>query len=180
MLRYSGNALDDGAARRTMYSFACTGDLLCVLTYGNRAGDPKLDIAINYTLLFATAALFIFGGPPKRRAAMLSFFAAFQLGLCYVIGCAGVSIIWCACAGGGALDHHSGRRLVAFRVVAVAVVAALLWYALTAEAITDIAHVCALTLGFLVVQADELYTRRLERDADYVALPPGTPRARVL
>ena len=179
MLRYSGNALDDGA-RRTMYSFACTGDLLCVLTYGNRAGDPKLDIVINYTLLFATAALFIFGGPPKRRAAMLSFFAAFQLGLCYVIGCAGVSIIWCACAGGGALDHHSGRRLVAFRVVAVAVVAALLWYALTAEAITDIAHVCALTMGFLVVQADELYTRRLERDADYEALPAGTPRARML
>ena len=179
MLRYSGNALDDGA-RRTMYSFACTGDLLCVLTYGNRAGDPKLDIGINYTLLFATAALFIFGGPPKRRAAMLSFFAAFQLGLCYVIGCAGISIIWCACAGGGALDHHSGRRLVAFRVVAVAVVAALLWYALTAEAITDIAHVCALTMGFLVVQAEELYTRRLERDADYEELPAGTPRARML
>ena len=138
MLRYSGNALDDGA-RRTMYSFACTGDLLCVLTYGNRAGDPKLDIGINYTLLFATAALFIFGGPPKRRAAMLSFFAAFQLGLCYVIGCAGISIIWCACAGGGALDHHSGRRLVAFRVVAAAVVGALLFYAMVAEAITDIA-----------------------------------------
>ena len=163
-----------------MYSFACTGDLLCVLTYGNRPGDPKLDIAINYTLLFATAALFIFGGPPKRRAAMLSFFAAFQLGLCYVIGCAGVSIIWCACAGGGALDLHRGPRLVAFRVVAVAVVAALLWYALTAEAITDIAHVCALTMGFLVVQADELYTRRLERDADYEELPAGTPRARML
>ena len=148
---------------------SCTGDLLCVLTY---AGS-RVDVAINYTLLFATAALFIFGGPPKRRGAMLSFFAAFQLGLCYVIGCAGVSIIWCACAGGGALDHHSGRRLVAFRVVAVAVVAGLLWYALTAEAITDIAHVCALTMGFLVVQADELYTRRLERDADYEELPSG-------
>ncbi len=179
MLRYSGNALDDGA-RRTMYSFACTGDLLCVLTYGNRTGDPRFDIAINYTLLFATAALFIFGGPPKRRGAMILFFAAFQLGLCYVIGCAGVSIIWCACAGGGALDHHRGLRLVAFRFVAVAVVAALLWYALTAEAITDIAHVCALTMGFLVVQADELYTRRLERDPDYEELPAGTPRARML
>ena len=105
---------------------------LRALTY---AGS-RVDVAINYTVLFATAALFIFGGPPKRRAAILSFFAAFQLGLCYVIGCAGISIIWCACAGGGALDHHSGRRLVAFRVVAVAVVAALLWYALTAEAIT--------------------------------------------
>ena len=179
MLRYSGNALDDGA-RRTMYSFACTGDLLCVLTYGNRTGDPRFDIGINYTLLFAMGTLFIFGGPPKRRGAMLLFFAAFQLGLCYVIGCAGVSISWCACAGGGALDHHSGRRLVAFRVVAVSVVAALLWYAMVAEAITDIAHVCALTMGFLLVQADELYTRRLERDADYEELPAGTPRARVL
>ena len=139
-----------------------------------------MDIAINYTLLFATGALFIFGGPPKRRAAIISFFFAFQLGLCFVIGCAGVSIIWCACAGGGALDHHNGRRLVAFRFVAVAVVAALLWYAMVAEAITDIAHVCALTMGFLIVQADELYTRRLQRDADYEALPPGTPRARVL
>ncbi|CAH0370869.1 unnamed protein product [Pelagomonas calceolata] len=160
---------------------SCTGDLLCVLTYGDgSAADAKLDIAINYTLLFATAALFIFGGPPKRRAAILAFFAAFQLGLCYVIGCAGVSMIWCACAGGGALDHHSGRRLVAFRVVSAAVVASLIYYAMVAEAITDIAHVCALTMGFLVVQADELYTRRLERDADYETLPPGTPRARLL
>ena len=91
-----------------------------------------------------------------------------------------MGMIWCACAGGGALDHHRGMRLVAFRVVAVAIVAALLWYALVAEAITDIAHVCALTMGFLVVQADELYTRRLERDADYEELPSGTPRARVL
>ena len=160
---------------------SCTGDLLCVLTYGDGSGaDAKLDIAINYTLLFATAALFIFGGPPKRRAAILAFFAAFQLGLCYGIGCTGVSIIWCACAGGGALDQHRGPRLVAFRFVAAAVVAALLYYALVAEAITDIAHVCALTMGFLVVQADELYTRRLERDADYETLPPGTPRARLL
>ncbi len=114
-----------------------------MLTYNG----SRIDVAINYTLLFATAALFIFGGPPKRRGAMLLFFAAFQLGLCYAIGCAGVSIIWCACAGGGALDHHRGLRLVAFRVVAVAVVAALLWYAMVAEAITDIAHVCALTMG---------------------------------
>ena len=157
---------------------SCAGDLLCVLTYGNRAGDPKLDIVINYTLLFATAALFIFGGPPKRRAAMLSFFAAFQLGLCYVIGCAGVSIIWCACAGGGALDHHSGRRLVAFRVVSVAVVSALIYYAMVAEAITDIAHVCALTMGFLVVQADLAYSRRIEEE--YEELPAGTPRARMM
>ena len=155
---------------------SCAGDLYCVLTYNG----SRSDVAINYALLFATGTLFIFGGPPKRRGAMLLFFAAFQLGLCYVIGCTGVSIIWCACAGGGALDHHRGLRLVAFRVVAVAVVAALLWYALVAEAITDIAHVCALTMGFLVVQADELYTRRLERDADYEELPAGTPRARML
>ena len=155
---------------------SCAGDLLCVLTY---AGS-RTDVAINYALLFATGTLFIFGGPPKRRGAFLAFFAAFQLVLCYVIGCTGVSIIWCACSGGGALDHHRGLRLVAFRVVAVAVVVALLWYAMVAEAITDIAHVCALTMGFLAVQADELYTRRLERDADYEALPPGTPRARML
>ena len=152
---------------------SCAGDLLCVLTY---AGS-RVDVAINYTLLFATGTLFIFGGPPKRGA-MLLFFAAFQLVLCYVIGCTGVSIIWCACAGGGALDHHRGLRLVAFRVVAVAVVAALLWYALMAEAITDVAHVCALTMGFLAVQADEAYSRRIEEE--YEELPSGTPRARML
>ena len=155
---------------------SCAGDLYCVLTYNG----SRIDVAINYALLFATGTLFIFGGPPKRRGAMLLFFAAFQLVLCYVIGCTGVSIIWCACAGGGALDHHRGLRLVAFRVVAVAVVAGLLWYAMVAEAITDIAHVCALTMGFLVMQADELCTRRLERDADYEELPAGTPRARML
>ena len=60
----------------------------------------------------------------------------------------------------------------------VAVVAALLWYAMVAEAITDIAHVCALTMGFLLVQADEAYSRRIEED--YEELPAGTPRARML
>ena len=149
-----------------------------MLTYGDGSGDPKLDIAINYTLLFATGALFIFGGPPKRRAAIISFFFAFQLGLCYCLGCSGVSIVWCACVGGGALDMHRGLRLVAFRVVAVAVVAALLWYAMVAEAITDIAHVCALTMGFLLVQSDEAYSRRIEEE--YEELPAGTPRARML
>ena len=153
---------------------SCAGDLLCVLTYNG----SRSDVAINYALLFATGALFIFGGPPKRRGAMLLFFAAFQLGLCYVIGCTGVSIIWCACAGGGALDHHRGLRRVAFRVISVAVVAALIYYAMVAEAITDIAHVCALTMGFLAVQADEAYSRRIEED--YEELPAGTPRARML
>ena len=144
-----------------------------MLTYNG----SRSDVAINYTLLFATGTLFIFGGPPKRGA-MLLFFAAFQLVLCYVIGCTGVSIIWCACAGGGALDQHRDLRLVAFRVVSVAVVAALLWYAMVAEAITDIAHVCALTMGFLMVQADEAYSRRIEEE--YEELPAGTPRARML
>ena len=145
-----------------------------MLTYNG----SRIDVAINYALLFATGALFIFGGPPKRRGAMLLFFAAFQLGLCYVIGCTGVSIIWCACAGGGALDQHRGLRLVAFRVVAAAVVGALLFYAMVALAITDIAHVCALTMGFLLVQADEAYSRRIEEE--YEELPSGNPRARML
>ena len=142
-----------------------------MLTYNG----SRSDVGINYTLLFATGTLFIFGGPPKRRGAILAFFAAFQLGLCYVIGCTGVSIIWCACSGGGALDHHRGLRLVAFRVVAVAVVAALLWYAMVAEAITDIAHVCALTMGFLLVRRRG--TRYLNRSD--TGAPAGTPRARV-
>ena len=76
------------------------------------------------------------------------------------------------------MDHHRGLRLVAFRVVSAAVVAALIYYAMVAEAITDIAHVCALTMGFLAVQADEAYSRRIEED--YEELPAGTPRARML
>ena len=54
---------------------SCAGDLYCVLTYdGSRS-----DVAINYALLFATAALFIFGGPPKRRGAMLSFLSLIHI-----------------------------------------------------------------------------------------------------
>ena len=180
VLRYSGNALDDGAARRTMYSFACTGDLLCVLTYGNRTGDPKLDIAINYTLLFATAALFIFGGPPKRRGAMLLFFAAFQLGLCYVIGCAGVSIIWCACAGGGALDLHRGHRLVAFRVISVVVVARSI---ATPSWPRRGRPTCARLRAYdgLISSWCKPTERGSSDDANiHYEAPPGTPRARML
>ena len=60
----------------------------------------------------------------------------------------------------------------------MAVVAALFGTPSRPRPITDIAHVCALTMGFLVVQADELYTRRLERDGLRRGLPAGTPRAR--
>ena len=159
---------------------SCAGDLLCVLTYGDGKGDQGFAIAINYSLLFTTSALFIFGGRPKRHTVLLLFFLSFQLGPCYVIGCSGVSIVWTACVGGAALDQHDGLKLSAFRIVYAAATAALIYYALVAEAITDVAHVCAITMGFIAVQADEALMRRLERDADYEVLPPGTPRARML
>lgn len=158
---------------------SCAGDLLCVLTYGD-GKSQGFAIAINYTLLLTTGVLFIFGGRPKRRALLLLFFLSFQLGLCYAIGCVGVSTVWGACISGAALDQHDGLKLSAFRIVYAAATAALIYYALVAEAITDVAHVCAITMGFIAVQADEALLRRLERDADYEVLPPGTPRARML
>ena len=95
--------------------------------------------------------------PPTTRAAVLSliFALAFQIGLCLVLHCSGISIVWCAGAGwmlyGSRQDHSApfSRRHSKWQFWLPLAMdgAGIMFYAITAELITTIAHACALVLG---------------------------------
>lgn len=82
----------------------------CILSY---AGSTK-DIIINYVLLVMNVSvcwLTLAKSDTEREnearrnhfpitgCASLVFVVLFQIALCLGLGCAGISIIWCACAG---------------------------------------------------------------------------------
>ena len=150
----------------------------CILTYGGEAND----IVINYTLLVlnsvwcyclmvvaaVTAAATI--SPSKRRKYHISctmallFVVFFQIGLCLIVGCSGISIIWCAQAGWIVqqrlyyqqnLRWSSEEAPVILRKMEIGTLIvdfmAILYYAIVSEeAITTVAHFCAFLLGSLL------------------------------
>ena len=129
---------------------------LCILSYG---GDLR-DMTINYTLICLTLAACIHAlncEPPsflfRKKAAALTTLEGtlwiFQLSLCLVVGCSGVSIIWNAHLGYMVgLLRQAGRES---RVLVLTVLLGLLadgYYLLTADELTTTAHVCAACLGY--------------------------------
>lgn len=143
----------------------------CILTYGGN----QTDIAINYAVLVInmTACAFILGQESRenQRRALLSFLfvVSFQVGLCLMLGCAGISIIWCACAGwmiqrarnipreqSDAMNEETSRscepqlQTVCPQITLVLDAAAILYYLLTTEFITTVAHICAILMGMLL------------------------------
>lgn len=144
----------------------------CILTYGG----AWTDIGINYSLLALnlvscwTTTTRLVGSTTKSRSGALSFVfvSCFQVGLCFIVGCSGISIIWCACLG---WELHQRRRCkvtdddeenatsglrtfiqknpissVVFALDSVGI----LYYFFTTELITTIAHGCAIVLGALL------------------------------
>ena len=94
--------------------------------------------------------------PPTTRAALLclGFAMAFQIGLCLVLHCSGISIVWCAGMGWmlyGSRQHPtpiSGSRSNLQLWLPLALdFAGIMFYAITAEPITTIAHGCAFVMG---------------------------------
>jgi hypothetical protein len=108
----------------------------------------------------------------------LVFVAAYQINLCLLVGCSGISIIWSACAG---WIFSEGRRracilgdsessvteasssssasspwnrhiplLVCEQVILAADGLAIIYYGCVTEAITTIAHLCAILMGYLL------------------------------
>lgn len=163
----------------------------CILTYG---GDASSSLA-NYSLLLlstAAAALLLAATAPFSprgtlrslawQACALLCVCAFQLGLCVVLGCAGVSIVWNAIDGflirrllapypgettdallspplsSPSLPSPPRRRGGAVGAVGFALIAGLaadLYYAFALPPITTLAHVCALLLGLAIGMAYE-------------------------
>ena len=147
----------------------------CILTY---AGSIQ-DMAINYATLGLLMVICLFRARDTfleipeaslQSRWLLSTVAAFlgvcgfQISLCWWLGCAGISIIWCALAGwlvnerkrherpGDAGQAAVGRRALDVweDVTLTVVLGVLVYYATVAPVITTVAHVCALTLGTLL------------------------------
>jgi hypothetical protein len=119
----------------------------------------------------------VIGIPTLRSAlASLGFAVTLQIGLCLGLECSGISIVWCAMAGwmvraiakengcGSATrdsplfgwwwnddtfnhaNHGSCGKLVV-HLALFSDTAGIVYYAVTAKAITTVAHVCALLMG---------------------------------
>jgi hypothetical protein len=147
----------------------------CILTYQG----SQSDIVLNYALLLANVVVCSITtatrGLERKLVASgaLVFVAAYQINLCLLVGCSGISIIWSACAGwilsegrrracmlgdsGSSATEASSSPwnrhitlLVWERVMLAADVLVIIYYAYASEAITTVAHLCAILMGFLL------------------------------
>ena len=71
----------------------------CILTYNGNATDTTINYALLVLNLFACASPFFSSRHPVKALASLFFTMCFQVSLCLVVFCSGVSIVWCAMAG---------------------------------------------------------------------------------
>ena len=99
---------------------------------------------------------------PTISSCILSFVftIVFQITLCIVVGCMGISIVWCAAAGWIATgivllrgqprprdDTCNWLLWLPAAVILSLDVVGILYYAVTTEAITTVAHGCAIAMG---------------------------------
>ena len=145
----------------------------CILTYG---GSTR-DIAINYAMLAINLAGCVALLPAPLSSGPIASFGfvwIFQIGLCLALahasedglGCAGISIVWCAMAGW--MWHQKQRQKqtdsttlrrkreqgenqsALWKLLAVSNTVVVVYYWITEEFITTVAHVLALILGWLL------------------------------
>ena len=127
-----------------------------ILTYDN----CNTDIAINYALiLLFQATVFAHDIPYTITAVSTLYLWAFQLVLCLLVGCVGVSVVWSAQMGilihfrnfrsGSSLDSNSWSSLWYYFSLTSGLIA-WIYYAVIEEPITTVAHICALIMGVLV------------------------------
>jgi hypothetical protein len=118
------------------------------------------DIFINYALiLLLQAAVLLHDIPAVINAFSTLFLWSFQIALCSIVGCVGVSVVWCAQMGILINNRHfrSGNddSLCTWSAWIYAVSLAsgfisLVYYAVIEEPITTVAHICALGMGIFV------------------------------
>jgi len=133
-----------------------TNQLQCILSYDDNAADVR----INYTLLFINLAVaclpFLQSHRQNRQRDVLcalcslSFVTAFQIVLCILVDCTGVSIIWCAIGGWILMEWQkktansfiSWNQKYALCIDAVAII----YYAMVEPPITTLAHFLAVVI----------------------------------
>ena len=164
------------------------GHLACILSYD---GNP-FDSAVNYTLLglnlvYGRTFLVLWAtqnhheqqplqqqqhtrrrGLSMHSAALASLVLVivFQIGLCLLLGCAGISIIWCACAGWILSVRRQYGVSSSFiwlvestHVLLLLDALVIVYYAIPTDGhhvgeavLTTVAHLCAIGLGMLLFQ----------------------------
>mmetsp|Transcript_5824 Transcript_5824/g.10324 ORF Transcript_5824/g.10324 Transcript_5824/m.10324 type:complete len:198 (-) Transcript_5824:1345-1938(-) len=115
----------------------------------------------------------------------------FQIGLCLGLGCSGISIIWSALAGwllserrdysenfltaDGSESSNRDDVIVLPEVIATLVLdsAVIMYYAITSEVITTVAHLCAVILGATISRSSLSLFPRI--DSDTLITDPSTP-----
>jgi len=145
-----------------------------------------LDCWINYTLLPCNLAPIIMllqtiPSSGNEISQYRRFWAPLTIGLfiyqillCVVVGCVGVSIVWSSFAGFywfflgirqllPSTNTFNTTWKFAGYLSSVPTIGALIYYAITEELLTSVAHLCAILLGFLIA---ELFYRSLSKKLD--------------
>ena len=141
--------------------------LECIATYN----DDTTSIFLNYFMLVLTLYPFyltFFGIKPKRIVTailLLFFYFLFQFCLCLALGCAGISIIWCAVLGSSIFSfmhdlssqrhRRSSTRFIMSAIVFAFGLSLIIYYAFTLPFITTITHLLAIVMGFATERAAE-------------------------
>ena len=146
--------------------------LICILSY-NGSG---IDIIINYllfiiNLLWCLAACRFHAEQESERAWKIQIFSmlimmgviVFQISLCFIVGCMGISIIWCAMAVWMASKRQQFKQRDEANLaigtyqwtdvelfIVVIDTGAIFYYGFMAQPITTFAHLCALILGAIL------------------------------
>lgn len=118
----------------------------CILAYNGSIYHST----INYSL-FSLSLIAAARHPtiPRVRAVIaFTGITAFQIGLCLLVDCSGISIIWCSMAGWLWAGHNCRRPPVPVKIALFADGMGILYYAVAFPMITTVAHVCALGMGF--------------------------------
>lgn len=138
----------------------------CILSYG---GSTR-DIAINYAVLgidvlMSCLVFLVWRDQREKRLPALGsflFVVLFQLTICWVIACSGISVIWCAICGWmlheqrqlTSVESQQGFRKFAASTLHVLIIplniGIIVYYAIVAPMITTVAHFCAMVLGVLL------------------------------
>jgi len=127
---------------------ATDDQMWCILSYNNNMQD----VLINYTMLFIQIC--VNGKVYQRTNTTTSnnivaflFVWLFQIGLCFAVHCSGISIVWNAMAGWVLFICVADRENLSFLVLLIPCFAVDVYYGFMSEAITTVAHFCAVIMG---------------------------------
>eukprot|EP00797_Seminavis_robusta_P030598 Sro643_g180400.2 (148) ;mRNA; r:48148-48591 len=121
----------------------------------------------------------------------LVFVVAFQIGLCLQLGCAGISIVWCAMMSWAWREEQrqqttSTRSHWVWSWIPKGLTAtAIIYYGIVSPVITTAAHFCALALGYFLSYLESLSPcfgsgEALYDNVSRPAVEPDQSRERIL